>query len=56
MGFIEIKLAGMSSDISAMFEFGIKYYLLSWYSREALIKSLNKGWGLFGLDLNSGWN
>lgn len=26
------------------------------YSIEALMKSLNRGCALFGLDLNSGWN
>src|SRR3989339_841782 len=26
------------------------------FFKDALINSLNKGWGLLGLDLNSGWN
>lgn len=37
----------------------ICYYIFSpnsEYSIEALMKSLNRGCALFGLDLNSGWN
>lgn len=35
---------------------GYIYSLFYLFSIEAFIKSLNRGWLLVGLDLNSGWN
>ena len=57
------KMRRVAIPYSAGFKFSrnlllgkILSYKLFFLFREALMNSLNKGWGLVGLDLNSGWN
>lgn len=50
------KMAWKNSSTGA--RAAIRYYfpLELLFSIEALMKSLKRGWGWIGLDLNSGWN
>src|SRR3989339_973044 len=43
---------------SAKFKISALLFMIYFFEffKDALINSLNKGWGLLGLDLNSGWN